>query len=221
VESGKMNSSEGKTLEDKEIEAVKIILDTIEKAKNIFFIFDGRAESLIVLDLLRRINDGKILIPVLFIDTSVEFKDIYQYIEKMRKLWGFRLITEKNEEVPKTFKFGMDKEKCCNIMKTDTLKNAIKKYKIDQLFAYYDEGIKIDKELLAKDIIIYPLQYFSNKDVWDYIQKYNIPYCSLYDKGYKNITCIPCADPLKSNNEQTIKEDEDEIKKRLKALGYI
>lgn len=217
-----MNSSEGKILKDKEIEAEKIILDNIEKAKNPYVIFDGRVESLIVLNLLRHINDGKILIPVLFIDTSAEFKDIYQYIEKMRKLWGFRLIKEKNEAVPKTFSFGVEKEKCCNILKTETLKIAIKKYKIDRLFAYDDEKIKIDIESLAKDIIVYPLKYFSNKDVWDYIQKYNIPYCSLYDKGYKNITCIPCcADPLKSYNEPTMKEDEDEIKKRLKALGYI
>lgn len=33
---------------------------------------------------------------------------------------------------------------------------------------------------------------WSTKDVWDYIKKYNVPYCTLYDNGWKRIGCVGC-----------------------------
>lgn len=209
-------------LEDKELKALEIMKKGLNDAKNPFIIFDGRAESLVILHLVRRVNKGIIPIPVLHIDTTVEFKEIYQYIEKMKKLWGLKLINEKNESALLTIKISENREKCCEILRQNTLNHAIEKYNIDRLLIFDDGLIKPDTEPPSRNcIIIYPIRHFSREDCWDYIKKYNLPQCSLYDKGYYNILCTPCTDTEKLEKKQNSKQDEDEMKKRLKALGYI
>lgn len=39
---------------------------------------------------------------------------------------------------------------------------------------------------------IHPIIDWSTDDVWEYIHKYNIPYCKLYDEGFERIGCICC-----------------------------
>ncbi len=37
-----------------------------------------------------------------------------------------------------------------------------------------------------------PLSFWTDEDIWEYIRKYEIPYCSIYDKGYARTGCIFC-----------------------------
>lgn len=37
-----------------------------------------------------------------------------------------------------------------------------------------------------------PIIDWTEEDVWEFIHKYNIPYCSLYDEGWKRLGCIGC-----------------------------
>lgn len=39
---------------------------------------------------------------------------------------------------------------------------------------------------------IHPIIEWSTGDVWEYIRKYKIPYCSLYDEGSTRIGCVCC-----------------------------
>lgn len=41
---------------------------------------------------------------------------------------------------------------------------------------------------------------WSDKEVWEFIKKYNLPYCKLYDQGWERIGCIGC--PLSSKNQE-------------------
>lgn len=40
--------------------------------------------------------------------------------------------------------------------------------------------------------LINPIVDWDDGDVWEFIHKYNIPYCKLYDEGYKRLGCIGC-----------------------------
>lgn len=40
--------------------------------------------------------------------------------------------------------------------------------------------------------ILNPILYWTNQDVWNYIHANNIPYCSLYDEGFKRLGCVGC-----------------------------
>lgn len=55
-------------------------------------------------------------------------------------------------------------------------------------------------------ILVSPILQWIEKDVWDFLKGNNIPYCNLYDKGYKRIGCILC--PM-SNHKQKLKEIKD------------
>jgi 3'-phosphoadenosine 5'-phosphosulfate sulfotransferase (PAPS reductase)/FAD synthetase len=38
-----------------------------------------------------------------------------------------------------------------------------------------------------------PLSFWSEKDIWDYIHKYNLAYSKIYDMGYKRTGCMFCG----------------------------
>jgi phosphoadenosine phosphosulfate reductase len=40
--------------------------------------------------------------------------------------------------------------------------------------------------------ILNPILYWTDEDVWRYIKKNSVPYCSLYDEGKKRLGCIGC-----------------------------
>lgn len=37
-----------------------------------------------------------------------------------------------------------------------------------------------------------PIIDWSDKDVWHFIKGFNLPYCKLYDEGFKRLGCIGC-----------------------------
>ena len=39
---------------------------------------------------------------------------------------------------------------------------------------------------------INPIIDWSDGEVWEFIKEYNIPYCCLYDEGFKRLGCIGC-----------------------------
>ena len=50
--------------------------------------------------------------------------------------------------------------------------------------------------------VINPIIDWTTEDVWEFIREYNIPYCKLYDEGYKRIGCIGC--PMASNQAEKL-----------------
>lgn len=37
-----------------------------------------------------------------------------------------------------------------------------------------------------------PIIDWTEQDVWNFIRRYNVPYCKLYDEGFKRLGCIGC-----------------------------
>lgn len=40
--------------------------------------------------------------------------------------------------------------------------------------------------------VLNPIIDWEDEDVWEFIREYKIPYCDLYNKGYKRLGCIGC-----------------------------
>lgn len=122
--------------------------------------------STTMLYLIKKAFFGEIPFPVLHIDTSYKFKEIYEFRDKLKKEWGFELIIAKNEEA---LKAGMGPWKgrlvCCTALKTEALKQAIEKYKFKALLA----AIRRDEHVVrAKE------RYFSPRDKdfhWNYLKQ--------------------------------------------------
>ena len=43
-----------------------------------------------------------------------------------------------------------------------------------------------------KKTIINPIINWEDEDVWEFIHKYDVPYCKLYDEGFHRLGCIGC-----------------------------
>lgn len=48
--------------------------------------------------------------------------------------------------------------------------------------------------------IVCPIVYWTDSDVWTFTRQRGIPYCSLYDEGYKRLGCIGC--PMGGSKQQ-------------------
>lgn len=51
-------------------------------------------------------------------------------------------------------------------------------------------------------IFVHPIIDWTSKDVWEYIRTEKIPYCSLYDEGFKRLGCVLC--PMKTAKQTQI-----------------
>lgn len=40
--------------------------------------------------------------------------------------------------------------------------------------------------------LVNPIIDWTDEDVWEFIKRYNVPYCELYDCGFKRLGCVAC-----------------------------
>ena len=220
------------TLEQKEAESRKIIKEAIEKygKDKIGVAWSGGKDSTTVLHLIKQ-EFGKVPIKVVFIDTSMKFPEIYAFRDRLAKEWNLDLLIAKNDEALKTIKIAENKQECCYQLNTIPLRQTIETNGWQGLIT----AVRWDEQEARKDEVyfsprenplhtrIHPVLHFREIDIWSYIRKYNVPYCELYHKGYRSLSCMPCttlgsADgPERSGRDQS----KEEIMRRLRELGYF
>ena len=77
-----------------------------------------------------------------------------------------------------------------------------------------------------------PILHFKEKDVWEAIHQYHLPYVKLYEQGYRSLGARGTTQKtdnkpawkqdLKSTKERSgRKQDKEKIMERLRALGYM
>lgn len=54
----------------------------------------------------------------------------------------------------------------------------------------------------TKKTMINPIIDWSDEDVWEFIKTFEVPYCVLYDRGYKRLGCVGC--PMNANAEMEL-----------------
>lgn len=50
--------------------------------------------------------------------------------------------------------------------------------------------------------VLNPIVDWLDEDIWEFIHEYRVPYCELYDKGYKRLGCIGC--PMSTQQQQEL-----------------
>lgn len=101
---------------------------------------------------------------------------------------------------------GIRKEESIRRSKREEIETTDRKFKgnFDQFGIYNETMITC---VGGKDgIIISPIIYWTEKDVWEFLNEHNIEHCSLYDNGRRRIGCILCPMASLSNKKRDIKE---------------
>src|SRR3989344_9347436 len=121
----------------KKIEKSKEIIS--EAAKNwtvqkIAIAWTGGKDSTIILHLVRSIYKNKVPFKVFFNDTTIEFPEIYDFINKIKRDWNINLIWEKHlEEDLEAYETASSKEEKMEIMriaKINVINYSLTKYHI-------------------------------------------------------------------------------------------
>ena len=108
--------------------------------------------------------------------------------------------------LPKKWKYLIDapfkiSEQCCYEMKKKPFKEYNKINNSKPYIGIMAEDSSNRRALYLKrgcnvidgaNIHSWPLSFWLQKDIWDYIKKYNLDYSSIYDKGVDNTGCIFC-----------------------------
>ncbi len=150
-------------LDKLENQSIYIIREAYAQFKNVAMLWSIGKDSTTLLWLIRKAFFGKIPFPVVHIDTSYKFKEIYEFRDKYAKQWGLNLIIAKNQSALERG-VGPDKGKfeCCTELKTNALKQIIARYDFKALYL----AIRRDEHgIRAKERIFSP----RDEDFeWDY-----------------------------------------------------
>jgi len=150
-------------LDELENNSIYIIREAYAKFRNIAMLWSIGKDSTTLLWLIRKSFSGSVPFPVVHIDTSFKFKEIYEFREKYAAEWGLNLVTLRNE---KAIKAGLSSAKskfnCCTELKTNALKAGLKKYNFQALYL----AIRRDEHgIRAKERVFSP----RDEDFeWDY-----------------------------------------------------
>jgi len=150
-------------LEELENKSIYILREAYSRFRNIALLWSIGKDSTTMLWISRKAFFGEIPFPVIHIDTSFKFREIYEFRNTYSKKWGLNLIISKNDAA---LDAGMCPEKgkfeCCNALKTHALKDTIKERGLKALLL----AIRRDEHgIRAKE------RYFSPRDSdfqWNY-----------------------------------------------------
>jgi sulfate adenylyltransferase subunit 2 len=152
------------SLKELEAKSIFILREAYAKYKNFSLLWSMGKDSTVLLWLARKAFFGKIPFPVLHIDTSFKFQQIYDFREKYSKEFDLNMIVFRNEQAlaEGTNSKACSKLTCCQRLKTDALRMAIEKYGFDALAL----GIRRDEHgIRAKERFFSP----RNKEFkWQY-----------------------------------------------------
>jgi len=150
-------------LEELENRSIAIIREAKAQFKNLAILWSTGKDSTTSLWLCKKAFFGKIPFPVIHIDTGYKFPEMYKFRDTIAKDWGFNLVIARNEEaIRKEMSPDKGRFECCTQLKTEALKELIKREKFDALIL----SIRRDEHgIRGKE------RYFSPRDEefkWDY-----------------------------------------------------
>ena len=150
-------------LRELENNSIYIIREAYAQFRDVAMLWSIGKDSTTLLWLIKKTFFGKIPFPVIHIDTTYKFKEIYEFRDRYAKEWHLNLSVIKNEGAIKN---GISPEKgkfqCCTELKTNALKEEILRSKFRALYL----AIRRDEHgIRAKERIFSP----RDEDFeWDY-----------------------------------------------------
>lgn len=183
---------------EKEEEALLYLLKYVNE--DVAISFSGGKDSLVALDLAVRVGIKK----VVFCNTTIEYDETINYIKDVEAFYG---IDIEEVKAPVTFfemvnHIGMPSKRlrwCCEVFKFGPLA----KYAVKNKLSGYITGLrrsesykrsnykKEDKNPLMLVKQINPVIDWTSEDIWEYIQKYSLPFNPLYEH-FDRIGCWCC-----------------------------
>ncbi|QSX32642.1 sulfate adenylyltransferase subunit CysD [Shewanella avicenniae] len=147
-----------------EAESIYIMREVAAEFDNPVMLYSIGKDSSVLLHLARKaFYPGKIPFPLLHVDTTWKFHEMIEFRDRMAKKHGFQLLVHINEEGQRLGinPFDHGSAKHTDIMKTQSLKQALDKYGFDAAFG----GARRDEEKSRAKERVYSFR--DSKHRWD------------------------------------------------------
>lgn len=172
-------------------------------------------EDQVLTDIIARHN---IDINIFTIDTGRLFNEVYETLDKTMARYKVNIDVYfpqadavqqlvKDIGVNGFYESVANRQSCCNIRKVEPLNRALKGASvwITGLRAAqtdHRKNIPVVEWLDDKEIYkINPMLHWSFDDVLHYIEKNNVPYNPLHNKGFVSIGCAPCTRAIQKGED--------------------
>lgn len=174
------------------------------------------AEDMVITDMLVKINPKA---RIFTLDTGRLPEETYSVIDETHKKYKVNIEVyfpspedvEKMEAEygPNLFYNSIESRKlCCGARKMKPLKRALSALDAWICGLRREQAVtrtevkKVEFNSPHDNIIkINPLADWTEKQVWNYIKKNNVPYNKLHDKNYPSIGCAPCTRAVKPGED--------------------
>lgn len=231
---------------DIESEALELIRENVDpKNLNVMF-FSGGKDSALGMSLVEKagLKDG---VEYWFPNSGYDFPEVLKMVDEYERYFDVK-IRKFGNSMGRSY----ESDGAFAMMEAKALSNGLfieftnRERQIDKVLVQYrasDEGVRSkDYHLSKRDnhTRFSPVFYFSETNVWRYLEKYNIPVCTLYFNGYRSLgdqpVTAPCMPSLRTkveiiewieNNPKTTErdgrtsQDENNTMERVRDIGFF
>jgi len=128
-------------LKQLEGKSVYILREAKAQFKNPAILCSFGKDSILMLHLIKKTFDS-VPFPVIYIDTGCDFPETRAFMSEVKKEFGLKIVVARNEEaIKKKTSPDNGEPECCTALRTDALKQAMKKGGFDALIV----GIRRDE----------------------------------------------------------------------------
>jgi phosphoadenosine phosphosulfate reductase len=187
--------------------ALRLLVRAFEQSEGkLVFATSFGAEDQVLTDLISR---NALALPIVTLDTGMLHRETMSLWEQTQRHYGMRIASyaaDPGQVVAFVTLHGKDamrksvdlRKACCGLRKVEPLERALADKNA------WITGMRREQsadragiEFFQKDergrTKINPLADWTDGDVWNYIQRFQVPYNVLHDRFYPSIGCAPCT----------------------------
>lgn len=140
-------------LDELEAQSIFVMREAYKKFRKVGMLWSIGKDSTTMIGIARKAFYGRVPFPVVYIDTGMHFKEMYEFRDECVEKWDLNLIVSRNEDADEKGIGPKDKIACCDFRKTQALKKTIEGFKFDALLL----GIRRDEHgVRAKERVFSP-----------------------------------------------------------------
>ena len=163
------------------------------------------------------------------LDTGLKFPEINAFRDRISEEWDIDLHIARPEKDLSAYPVARDKLACCQDLKIEPLHKALRGQGISVLIT----GLRrdeheararlpfLEERLEPPHLRANPLAAWTEMDVWAFTLERGLPYCSLYDAGYRSLGCRPCTRLDLTGERSGRDQDTERRMEELRSLGYF
>jgi phosphoadenosine phosphosulfate reductase len=149
------------------------------------------------------------------LDTGYQFRETLELRERIKNRYGIEVEMIQPDLTVAAYEaehggplYRHRPDQCCHDRKMVPLRRAVKGYhawisaiRRDQT-ADRGKASVVQWDAKFELVKVNPLLSWTQKDVWGYIVKHDVPYNPLHDQSYPSIGCWPCTGPVANGEDE-------------------